>query len=92
MNAQITLGILTVGTSFAPETSAVSAIFYWEGRELNYLIAMQVGNRHLSSRDTVEIIFADIIHLIAELGKLSYPKEALPVYKKRWKHFSIAVP
>ncbi len=82
--------ILAVAACLTAPACRESAVLYRELVGGEYHVAVEVGHRHFSRRDKVEIIFVDVVHLALLVGELSRTVARSLVYYKRWLHLEIS--
>ena len=63
--------VLTVGARLATEASRVGGIAYGQVLLVQDDVAVDIGHRHLSRGDEVEVVHADVVHLPLLVGELA---------------------
>ena len=72
-------GILAVTSRFAPEAGGIGGVGDGQTFSIKHFAPVQVGDRYLSGRDRVEVIFTDVVNLVGKFRPLSCSPQRIPV-------------
>src|SRR6185437_10554603 len=81
-----------VGSGLAAEARGVGRVAQWQAAAVEDLAAMQVGQRHFSGRNQIQIpLTRDLEEILLELRQIAGPAQRLAVDEKRRLDLAISV-